>query len=562
MPFDPQNRKDLEKLQRAVSYSRKKMEPFVKNRQMILDELAGPVHVKRTMSPSKRMPRNKMDQMVTTLVNALVDEYPVTRVTNVGNPRLAQSYKAMLDRAARESRLVDTLQDAVQDAVLRMGVVKVGTWSPNPADKEDDLHDPGMPYADAVGLDSFVIDMRPESLHLIDFAGNTYARRLEYLKNSPYYDQDVVRKLTPNMTPGIKKDIYQSPLHDWVDLIDIWLPLQRVIITMADDPNGPIELLRPPVPYDGPEQGPYHFLSFKRVRGQVMPASLADILFDSHDFVTRGYRRIYRQADRQAEFYTYTGEAEEDAERFKRAYDGEFVRVDTPNGVQRQIKGGVNPQTIAVAIHADQTFDNDAGNLKMLQGVSTGASTLGEARILAQNLSASVKMMRNRVYDFTAGILRHWAWYIWTDPMRQEKVTRTTTNGFVVQDQWSPEIVEGDFLDNEIDIEPGSLQSRSNEQQLLALVESARLIREMMQLPASRPMTFDHAYFTELLATLGNQPELTGLIKFAADIKDVVPGVPTQGQEGGGMGAPQASPPQADKLMERMIFSGGQQLQP
>lgn len=523
MPFDPESPQSMERLVKCVEYARTKMKPMVDNRKLILDELAGPMHTTKNVARNKRMPINSYDEMFGTLTRTLVDQNPTCRVVNLKQQRTAAMIREELQRRIVETNLYLTLQDCVQDALIRIGVVKVGIASTDKVEIEGYWHDVGKPYADFVGLDSFVIDLRGDREDEIDFVGNSYSRRLDYLRDNPNYNQDVVEKLGSNKTTAREgKRNYSETLYDWVDLLDVYLPQSQLIVTISDEAQAVPEPLRI-VPYNGPEGGPYLYLRFSRLLGSIIPTGPAPQLFDLHDFNNRAYRRVFRQADRQAEYWTYTGDAEADAEAHKAAYDGQFIRVDNPQGVTRNVKGGVSPHTLGTARHGRDLFNERAGNLRAQSGTGISAGTLGQEQQLAQGVGRMIGHMRNEVHAFTAKILENWAQYIWNDPLTQAPQSRMV-GGRRVEALWTPEEREGDVLQFEFDIVPGSLTSRSNEEQAASLLASTRAIMETMQFPATKPVVFDHAYFAETLGEYLNQPELGKLVSFAPDAESVYPG--------------------------------------
>lgn len=523
MPFDPENPQSIERLMKCVEYARTKMKPLVDNRKLILDELAGPLHTTKNVARNKRMPINSLDEMFGTLTRTLVDQNPSCRVVNHKRRRTAAMLREELQRRIVETNLYVTLQECVQDALIRMGVVKVGIAPAEQVEIEGHWHDVGKPYADFVGLDSFVIDLRGSREDQIDFAGDSYSRRLDYLRDNPNYDQNVVDKLGPNKTTAREgKRNYSETLYDWVDLLDLYLPQANAIVTVPDEAQAVPEPLRI-IPYNGAEGGPYLYLRFSRLLGSIIPTGPAPMLFDLHDFNNRAYRRVFRQADRQAEYWTYTGDAEADAEAHKAAYDGQFIKVDNPQGVTRNVKGGVSPHTLGTARHGRDLFNERAGNLRAQSGTGVSAGTLGQEERLAQGVGQMIGHMRNQVYAFTGKILENWAQYIWNDPLTQREVTRQV-GGRPVDGLWTPEEREGDVIQFEFDIVPGSMTRRGHEEQAASLLASARAIMETMQFPATKRVVFDHAYFAEMLGEYLNQPELGKLVSFAPNAESVYPG--------------------------------------
>jgi hypothetical protein len=314
--------------------------------------------------------------------------------------------------------------------------------------------------------------------------------------------------------------------------------------------------------YQGPPWGPYLRMDLGKIRSCMIPVSRASMLYDLHEFVARTYRHVFVQADREVEGYAYSGESEKDAEKHRRLQQDEYVKFENPNSITKIKKGGVNPSTLATAIHASDKFSERAGNLKLVGGLGPSAPTARQEAGLGVGVQQMIDFARMRMHDLTRKIYATAAWYMRIDTLHEEMVEWTTPNGNTVTSAWTPDMASGlDPNDPDMDIIPGSLVSRSAEQQLAFLNQSVQRIAAMMVLPGSEQEVFHHRRYKELEAELGNAPEINELFGEAPNAESVVPGTEAAGQfnQQGGQRPQGGIQPQQDKMVEKMIYSGAPQ---
>jgi hypothetical protein len=420
----------------------------------------------------------------------------------------------------------------------------------------------GKPFMDAVLLDDFVWDMQAVRVDQADFTGHRVMRRMEYLIDNPLYDQKVVQSLAQRGMSSSSTDEDDGQdrrdddaLYRRVDIWQIYLPQSGLIVWLSDEEKQ--KALRW-APWNGPEKGPYRYLWFDKVPGKIMPNSRAAQLLDSHDFVNRIYRDIYTQTRREKEVWAYDGGHEDSAERLRKASHGEFIRADM-TALQRVHVGGTNPQKLGVAIHGRQMFDELSANIRSLGGVGPIADTLGQERIAQSSASRMVKDMQGSVVDFTQELFQDISWYLWTETLRPTRVRRPVTEFDSVDDVWPPEILEGDFIEHEIDIEPDSLTYKTSEEQFRALLEIVQtLVIPGMQLPSSRPPVLRLDKLLDMAARRRNIPELTEVVEYASDDTLFTPGKPVSAtgptgvlNEADGRTRPQVNP--EEQLVQSLI---------
>jgi hypothetical protein len=550
MAFDSESPEDLSRLRRAIRECRQHLQPYYDNRKVLIKALSDPCHRKEEVDSLDRKPDNPLDRMLRILTRGVVDQNPTLRIVRSRRPRAAGMLKSMLQAWGRRNGMAHRLQDVFQETILRWGIVVTGYETPSSGPGKE-------PYADVLDFDDYFIDGPGSDDRDIDFEGHCYRRRLDEIEAEPSYDRSAVAKLK-DMSPSTRRDGHFR-LYDWVDLKNVWMPQEGLELVIADYDGRFMET--PPLrirQYSGPPPGPYLRMDFGRLRGSRIPVSRASMLYDRHEFIIRARRQNYVQADRSLEYFGYTGESEKDAEKHRTAMDGEWIRFDSLQGTERFRKGGVDTGTMAAAIHADELFDRDAGNLNLAGGLGPSAPTARQEQGLGFGVQQMIDDMKLKTNDLAKRIYETAAWYMVRDPLRFEEAEFTTDSGNTYVSQWTPEIGLGfDPGDPEMEIVPGSMVSRSAEAQLKYLVESVRAIASMMVLPGEQPEVFRHGRFKELLAEYGNAPELDELFGEAPDRASVVPGVKEAGlfAKAGGRSAGGGGRSSPDKMAEKLIFS-------
>ncbi len=521
MPLNPENPSDIKKLYSAMEHSRNRMGPFRRNRIAALMQYAGKNYGPNTDDHGMdRIPVNKIEQMVDIFGRQIAANNPAALVTTFHKQLIpaAASFQIRLNRIVQELMLVEALRESVTDAIFCLGVIRTGSSVVNPTQSGFTTEE-GGPYARSVSLDDLVVDMQAHRFDQVDFIGNRYSLPIDDLRESGFYDDDQLDQLItshPNEPGGLdgfgaeERDLSISlgsgveygEYRKYVELWDVWLPSSNVIVTLPD--RGAQKALRV-APFDGPEGGPYHLLSFGNVPGNLMPKSLAMAAMDLHYFINRIYRKIFRQAERQKEVPWYQGEAAEDMQRLMEAGDGQVVRVDHAAGTGSFKSGGANPQSIAIALHADRLFSKQLSNMDLIGGLASGADTLGETELLSASSNKLIADMQDKFVRFTTQIMQHLAWYEWTEPLRESVIAKD----FGVRELWAPETREGDFIQYDIKIEPFSMQRQSPATKLRSLLQ----IYQQVLAPAAPMMNqqglgIDWNKFMNLLQRYSNLPEL------------------------------------------------------
>lgn len=512
--------KDYARFRSAMGASRKKLRSFRESRRASIAQYVGSNYSED--GASDKVPVNLIEMMVVILLGQLAARAPKALVKTPirGLKPEAANLELGLNRLLDQIQLAGTLRRSAMDALFSVGVVKVGLCQKTTLESDGYTHHIGQPFADVVDLDDIELDMTAKRFDQVSFVGNRY--RLPYLavKDSSLYDLEVLKKLKPSPRSGTMDDGEEKvesigqggesgeedECEDHVELIDVWLPFDRKVVTMdADNSCGrPLRV----VDWEGPDCGPYHWLAFVDVPNNLMPLSTVSVVYDLADLSNRLFLKAGRQAERQKTVFGFRGSAADDAERLIKAKDGGSVRIDDSGPGQEFKTGGADQVTLAMFLQAKGLFTYLAGNLDALGGLSPQAGTLGQDQLLSVNASRRVSEMQNRMVEFSRGVINSLAWYLLNDPLIDMKIAKRVPGyeSIEVPVDISPENRKGDYLDFNFDVEPYSAQDVTPGQRLQTLT----MFFQQFLVP-----------FAPMLAQSGIQINFQGLLKLVAKYSNI-----------------------------------------
>jgi hypothetical protein len=444
----------------------------------------------------------------------------------------AYEFETATNHLLQQINLGWSLREAVKSALFMMGVVKVGV-SPTSSNQEQGfLHDPGQAYADPVLFDDWLHDMSARRIEEWDWCGNRYRVAYQDVMDSPLFEnKDSIP--TPNDSTIMGEDPRSHSLsqgggplkeeyRDHIELWDLWLPKERLLITIPADGEGmPLRV----VEWEGPERGPFHLLSFASVPGNVMPAPPVMQWLDLHDLINRLFVKLGRQAERQKTITLVSGHsaASGTGNRIMSAEDGQVISTDDPQGAQEITYGGIHQGNMAFTMILKDLFSYFGGNLDSLGGLGAQAQTVGQERLLKSSSSQLIEDMQDRVVEFTKGVVSDLAWYQYTNPVLEQQLTLQVP-GYDrdIPFTWGPEQRQADFFDYSFNVEPYSMQSRGPGERLQTIMGLvSQLLVPMMPMMQQQGLTVD---FEELIGTISKYsdlPELAAIVK-----SNGVPSVP------------------------------------
>lgn len=562
--MDVNNATERDRLHRVVQGHYRALDPFRKLVRELVVEFAGSNYGSAGSAPRYQTMIPLTKQMIDAYQMALVANRPRV-MCNTPHQELqwfARKYEVAVNNLVKEIGLEYTLKSAVLDALFGLAIVKVHMADAGEVQLEQDLWmDPGMPFASICSLDNFVYDMGATRFSQCKFAGDAYRIPHADLQNADIYDQEATKDIKPSSKFGADQDrlerisrgyeVDQDELEPMVDLIDIWVARDRMIYTFELDRQASMFMPRgnciAKMPWEGPEHGPYHLLSFNDVPENIMPTSMIADLAELNRVINSIMRKQSKRARNQKKVTTYTPAVADAAGRLGRVGDDGILEIlDTKQIGQIQM-GGVDAANAAFMTQAMQIFNSQAGNLEAMLGTAAQADTVGQEQLIHGAVGKKVAQMQSRVVDFTCRIIHDLAYLLWNDRYKQMPgeipIEGSDLTGFDAT--WTPDERLGNFLQYEFDVDVYSMPYSSPMQKATATTQVLSQIMPAAQMLMQQGGNINFQELVNQYAELYNIPRLKDIIVFS--------GVPDQM---GGGGEQPGMPNNTTRTVNRVSSSG------
>jgi len=516
------------KLWLAIEASRKELIEFRKQRMLSLALYIGNNysvgwHTSKTYV-------NLINIMVKAYMRSLVARSPRVLVT-ARYPQFksdAADYQLALNRLIEDIDLGRSLRRSVLNAMFGVGVHMVGIDHSGIANIGGAQYKVTQPFADAVDQDDVICDMSAKVIEETQFQGNRYYPPLELVQEDGSFENlqgistETRKVIDPDMGENTaasfsqmtdNEDKYYKPC---VTLLNVWLPLDGpngIVVTM--DNNDTTRRPLKTVEWNGPENGPYRWLSFESIPDNVMPLPAVANLIDLHKIINIIYIKNANRAKNSKRIVFARAGSEGDIDRAIEANDMDVIRSDTPGSVNQVDFGGVDNVNMAFGIHLKELFSWAAGNLDSIAGLSAMSSTVGQDRMLLESASQSVADMQLSTMKWVTDIVSDLAWYLVSDPLIQMPLTkRIEGTDLEIPIVFAPQGQASDWLSYNFSIEPYSMQHstpQSKMTNITGLIQNVYI--PMMSMMQEQRITLDIRNLTRLFAKYGDMPELYDLIQ-------------------------------------------------
>lgn len=434
-----------------------------------------------------------------------------------------------LNHQIREMELAETLKQVVSDALICMGILKMGVCYSPKEGTEGIIHDYGEPYADAVALDDWVMDMGVNRFDQVGYCGHHFRVPKEAMLQDPRYDPDQIRGIPHSARWGRDEsgndrlqslsadfDTDEDADHeDMLDLWELWVPRDNMILVMASVRG---RLMPEPLyvaDYQGPEFGPYLLLRFNALSSNIMPAAPLLHLADMHEAMNGVARKLIDQGLRQKNITIVTGAQEEDITRYNKTPDGHAVRGDFGEVGETRL-GGIDQQNAMFLTQLKSDSDYWAGNLSANAGLGPQSETLGQDRMIMASSSKMMQAMQEESIVFVRKAMRTLAWY-WVNDKNKTYSAEVPIQGtdLKVPVQITPEDREGTWLELNFDIDPYSLQGDSPQSRMAMIDETMmKVVIPLMPVLAEQKLAPNIQGYLRLKGRYGNMPDMEDLVIF------------------------------------------------
>lgn len=521
----------IKKLRASINWSREQLRPHREYRGKLIKEYASSAYDNEE-SADKKTYNNLWAQAVEVMQLAMSGGTPQVSLYTARRSYLpfAADFSAVINQEMKRLNFGETVSEWVLEMFFGLGVLKVGTEHSHYLKVLPGRQTPRseLVFADVVDLDNWVHDARAKKWDQLDYCGDKYFCRYDYVKNNEMYDETSRRLLQAKKVSvgdymaeferegDLAQEAFdysnEDHIFEYIELWDIYIPSDNMIITMSvDQPELPPLLVQE---WTGPANGPYYVLAGAQVPGNLMPRTPGHHLKPMHDLVNNLYRKLARQAANQKTILMVTEGNEKDAMKVSKAQDTEVISVSDPAAVKEVNFLGPNQANQAFAMHAYDVFSRLAGNLDAMAGLGPQSQTVGQDQLILGTVDRRLGRMSENVLSKVIRVVTDIGWYIWNSSetfMTERGVDGTQIKVPVVI---GPQNRVGDFYDFDFTIAPYSLSYSPPGQRAQMLVSLVtQLILPALPMMQQQGVEVDFSVLLQLLANENAMPELNNIIK-------------------------------------------------
>ena len=544
------------RLAEQVHEGHMKMNPFRRDRMMMVRQFHGPYYARGTSAVEQSGgavglgnsdPLNMIAYSVRTLLANLAYQRVVKCSISSVHPQnefYGLAHQEAWNQLAIEIDLGLTLAQALTDSLFSVGIVKVGLaeqTGPYPLDPQGWDRDPNQPFVDCVDLDDYVIDPTARHRKTLRWEGNNFRVPRKWALECGLYDKVDIERLGSIATqigrPRVENESNSQPRYsmneDMIELCELWLPFEGVMVTLPADVDATTDYLRERQ-WDDNERGPYEMLGYLWPPNNVMPVSPVALIYDLHSAINRAARKQFRQADRAKTLLLHDNRTDEtEKEAIRGASDGDMVGVQSVDRFKEVKFGGAEPAGYENLRFLLDQYNRMGGNPDLMSGTKAQSGTLGQDQMLMQAAGVDIGMMRGAVSDFASAIGRRLFNYLHSDPFMTRPVN-VSKSGVTIPATYEPRRYPGKAKEYEFRVDLYSTPPRTAESMARARLQAIDVTLRAAPLLAAQGIAVDIGQLLVGLYQNVDIPNAESLVK--AMPRQVLPqppgmsGQPSEGQ--------------------------------
>lgn len=525
MPLDVHKPDDRKRLYEAIDRSYRDLDRYRKKRQSFIEDYVGHHYLKGDQKDKENLVP-EMYKLVRTYAHKLVARRPrfLTETEYTFKKPFARRGGLALNRRMIEIDFENTLRECVVDAMFLVGIAEIHNGESYPLDFGDGYEvDPGLPSICRVSPDDFFYDTTASCLKEAAFIGKHYRIEREALLDDPNIEKKLRDKLFTTWNNSADRDgsslnkamsqgggSSAELLTPVVECMSVYLPKTKEVVALLKD-DGMADPLRR-AGWTGSKNGPWRLLSFGLVPDNIMPLAPAFIAEPMHNLENNLTSKNRDQAERQKTVIGFPESGKDDAERHKKAVDGEYVKMRDVNNLKVFSNGGPDQTIAAFAISVAQQFNEATGNVKAMGGLGQQADTYGQEQMLYGAASAIEADMKQTVLQFAADCGSDLFHLLMADQFYEaDNFYEAPAKQLKVHYPWRPEIREGKAEDYPVSVEPYSLLYVSPGQKFAGLTSYlTNTLAVLMQFGSM----IDLQELNEMAAEYLDEPRLRDIVKF------------------------------------------------
>lgn len=547
---DIDNAEDIVRLRMATRNDMQQWRQSLLIRLKFLRELVGTNYAQN--GAANMVPLNMIELMTSIFTQNLCPSNPQCLITTQF-PELrpeADTLSKVINQVASDIGMSATFMAGFRESLFSLGIFKVGMAAS--AFEEAD-------NAQVFNGEYFITQIQPEDI-LFDAGADSFescnyiAHRSRVPKNfaleSGLYDKECIEN-----APAISRlwqtnavdranqvyantRVYNQDYYEYIDLWEVYLPFENRVVTFVGNANTAEQFLGKVVrdeEYVGPRGGPFVFLCYNKVPGNVMPLPPVATVYDLHVQINQNYRKLIRQGLRSKSIGLAMAGTDGDVKQITSASDGVVVKVSTPSVEERKF-GAIDQQLFALTLDMINRFSIMCGNLDILGGLAPQADTLGQEKILSSNASIRMLAMKQAIRDALRQIFTKLGFYVHNDPVSQFRVLKEAPGGVSIPAFITPENKQGAYDQYNYTVNPYSLEEDTPEKKASKMMQLIQLAMPNQAQMAESGVVMNWPYIMRTLGKYVGLDETDGMFSFADPNKES----PSQGGEA--QSAPPKSP--------------------
>jgi hypothetical protein len=410
----------------SITWSRRQLLPFQEKKMAVLRQYVGR-HYGGNTSCKERVPNNFIRLQMSILGRHLVSRSPSV-LCEAADPALraaAYGLQEWANMAFPAMGFEEVLARWAMEALIYpVGMIKVCTGMA-PAYDGPDL----VAWADVVDSERQVVDMLAADWKQVEYLGHYYTADKEKLVG-PGFDEEAVSKLQTEphrqtSDQGAEKteslqqtDAHHAPrLRDYIDCCEVYLPKEYLTVTFpiignTIDPK-PIRVEEYFGARNDRNTGPFHILDFDKVPGALMATPPVHAIYDLHEAINKGVRKMLRQMERQKDLMLVGTAGQTDAQNVRKGADGDMIPVTSPDAFKEMSTGGPNPKNLQYILSLAKQVSMFGGNFEVLGGLAANAPTLGQEELLSSGASTLIKFYQGEMVSRTRSVCEALLWHEW-----------------------------------------------------------------------------------------------------------------------------------------------------
>jgi len=564
----PNDESHLRKTRSAIKCSYRALRGFRDIRMKNVEQMVGKNY--GSGGPENEVPINLIALSIDTYVQSIAASNPHVLLVpdKLENTPTAANLTYDVNRLLEEIEYEIVQRRVVTDALMCMGISKTGV----------EARDGGPPaiYVDCVDIDNWVHDMAVNDIRKAAFMGDKIRVPYDWVMESDEFQNKDKLKPTrreaweagEEKVEDISKDDYrdEDEYQEYVELWEVWLPKERLILTMAAEESAGSKPLKI-VEWTGPSNGPDNLLWFSDVPNNTMPLPPVALWRDLHLLANNIFRKLRNQAERCKSNPIYNDTSKDDAERIMNASDGQWVKVNNVDAIKDFVSGGMDRALLASFIMVKDMFSYMAGGLDVIAGLRSVADTARQEMLIDTNANKRVQKMQTASETFTTKVMEKIVHLRMRDPnLYRDFVVRPAGLGPIPSRLTPEKLADVSPSDFRVQVTPYSMQKPSPEGRLRKMFEIFQnFIAPYMQQIQAQGGQVNFTNILDFAARYGNLPELNQIVEFgiksaaesaANETEAPMPPGPPQMPHGGGGGR---TATEGNNLLVQFLLGGGGQ---